>query len=229
MTKDQKEYILGQLDKMAEELEEISDVAKRAEVRGKYIELFIDLCTVSNTQPDIVHEEELVEDEVIEDDVLEEDVEEPESVTAETEAIIEEEIQHRGQVVQEVKSNIHNSDEIFEDAEVVREVENENGETVDITTIYNELIEGGLDSETADSIGLFLTEQDCIETYNGKFGYMEHGLPRAYAAYLGKALTEEQLIAYIIDFSNLDLGAVKSSTDFIDDANAEALFDFVCQ
>lgn len=223
MTKDQKEYILSQLDKMAEELEEISDVAKRAEVRGKYIELFIDLCTVSNTPSEVVHEEELVEDEVVEEDVLEEDVEEPESVTAETEAVIEEEIQ------QEVENNVHNSDEIFEDAEVVREVENENGEVVDITTIYNELIEGGLDSETADSIGLFLTEQDCIETYNGKFGYMEHGLPRAYAAYLGKALTEEQLIAYIIDFSNLDLGAVKASTDFIDDANAEALFDFVCQ
>ena len=226
MTKDQKEYILSQLDKMAEELEEISDVAKRAEVRGKYIELFIDLCTVSNTPSKIVHEEELVEDEVIEEDVLEEDVEEPKSVTAETEAVIEEEIQ---QEVEEEVNNVHNSDEIFEDAEVVREVENENGETVDITTIYNELIDGGLDSETADSIGLFLTEQDCIETYNGKFGYMEHGLPRAYAAYLGKALTEEQLIAYIIDFSNLDLGAVKASTDFIDDANAEALFDFVCQ
>lgn len=223
MTKDQKDYILSQLDKMAEELEEISDVAKRAEVRGKYIELFIDLCTVSNTPSEVMHEEELVEDEVVEEDVLEEDVEEPESVTAETEAVIEEEIQ------QEVENNVHNSDEIFEDAEVVREVENENGEVVDITTIYNELIEGGLDSETADSIGLFLTEQDCIETYNGKFGYMEHGLPRAYAAYLGKALTEEQLIAYIIDFSNLDLGAVKASTDFIDDANAEALFDFVCQ
>lgn len=214
MTKNQKDYIVSQLDKMAEELESVEDVAKRAELRGKYIEIFIDMCTVSNMSAGVVHEEELVEEEVEESIV--EDVEEPKSVTAETEAIVEEE-----------SANVKDADEIFEDAEVVRTVLDDNDEEVDITDAYNELINEGLDENTADSIGLFLTENECLEAYKEKFNYMNPGLPRAYAACMATVLTEQQLIAYIVDFSNLEINAVEHSTDFIDDANAEALFDFI--
>lgn len=214
MTKNQKDYIVSQLDKMAEELESVEDVAKRAELRGKYIEIFIDMCTVSNMSAGVVHEEELVEEEVEESIV--EDVEEPKSVTAETEAIVEEE-----------SANVKDADEIFEDAEVVRTVLDDNDEEVDITDAYNELINERLDENTADSIGLFLTENECLEAYKEKFNYMNPGLPRAYAACMATVLTEQQLIAYIVDFSNLEINAVEHSTDFIDDANAEALFDFI--
>lgn len=214
MTKNQKDYIVSQLDKMAEELESVEDVAKRAELRGKYIEIFIDMCTVSNMSTGVVHEEELVEEEVEESIV--EDVEEPKSVTAETEAVVEEE-----------SVNVKDADEIFEDAEVVRTVLDDNDEEVDITDAYNELINEGLDENTADSIGLFLTENECLEAYKEKFNYMNPGLPRAYAACMATVLTEQQLIAYIVDFSNLEINAVEHSTDFIDDANAEALFDFI--
>lgn len=214
MTKNQKDYIVSQLDKMAEELESVEDVAKRAELRGKYIEIFIDMCTVSNMSAGVVHEEELVEEEVEESIV--EDVEEPESVAAETKAVVEEE-----------SANVKDADEIFEDAEVVRTVLDDNDEEVDITDAYNELINEGLDENTADSIGLFLTENECLEAYKEKFNYMNPGLPRAYAACMATVLTEQQLIAYIVDFSNLEINAVEHSTDFIDDANAEALFDFI--
>ncbi len=214
MTKNQKDYIVSQLDKMAEELESVEDIAKRAELRGKYIEIFIDMCTVSNMSAGVVHEEELVEEEVEESIV--EDVEEPESVAAETKAVVEEE-----------SANIKDADEIFEDAEVVRTVLDDNDEEVDITDAYNELINEGLDENTADSIGLFLTENECLEAYKEKFNYMNPGLPRAYAACMATVLTEQQLIAYIVDFSNLEINAVEHSTDFIDDANAEALFDFI--
>lgn len=214
MTKNQKDYIVSQLDKMAEELESVEDIAKRAELRGKYIEIFIDMCTVSNMSAGVVHEEELVEEEVEESIV--EDVEEPKSVTAETEAVVEEE-----------SVNVKDADEIFEDAEVVRTVLDDNDEEVDITDAYNELINEGLDENTADSIGLFLTENECLEAYKEKFNYMNPGLPRAYAACMATVLTEQQLIAYIVDFSNLEINAVEHSTDFIDDANAEALFDFI--
>lgn len=231
MNKDQRDYVLGQLDKMAEELESVSDVAKRAELRGKYIELFIDLCTVSNMSG-AVHEEQLVDDEepIVEDveeveevaeeeDVLEdaEVVEEPASVTAETEAVVEE----QGQV--------YESEDIFEDAEEVRIVLNDDEEEVDITEIYNKLVAEGLDSDSADSIGLFLTEQQAMKAYNEDYAYMAHGFPRAYAAYLGTAYTNDQLLAYILDFSGLDIGALKSPTEFIDDENAEAIFDFINQ
>ena len=217
MTKEQKDYIVSQLDKMAEELESVDDVAERANLRGKYIELFIDLCTIANTVISAPVEEDLIDEEPIQEDDV---IEEPESVTAETEAVLEE---------PEEKSNVKNADEIFEDAEVVRTVLNDDEEEVDITEAYNALINDGADSDTADAIGLFLTEYECLEAYMNKFNYMEHGNPRAYAAYMGTVLKEQQLIAYIVDFSNLEIDAVEHSTDFINDANAEALFDFVFQ
>ena len=227
MNKDQREYVLGQLDKMAEELESVSDVAKRAELRGMYIELFIDLCTVSNMSG-AVHEEQLVDDEPVEDAMEEEVfedadevVEEPESVTAETEAVVEEPV--------EEESKVYDSEDIFEDAEEVRVVLNDDEEEVDITEIYNKLVAEGLDSDSADSIGLFLTEQQAMDAYNNDYAYMAHGFPRAYAAYLGTAYTNDQLLAYILDFSGLDIGALKSPTEFIDDENAEAIFDFINQ
>ena len=202
MNKKQHEYIISQLDKMQEELESVKDAAKRAELRGKYIELFIDLSTISNIQLEVDDEEP------------EEVVEEPESVTAETEAVVEEPKEEP-------------EEEGFDDAEVVRSVINEDGEEVDITDAFNALRKEGMDEDFSDSIGLFLTECEGLDAYMNKFSYMEHGIPRACAAQLAAILTEQQLQAYIIDFSGLDLGAIENSTDFIDDANAEELFDFI--
>lgn len=203
MNKKQHEYIISQLDKMQEELESVEDAAKRAELRGKYIELFIDLSTISNIQLEIDDEEP------------EEVVEEPESVTAETEAVVEE------------PKEEPEEEEGFDDAEVLRSVINEDGEEVDITDAFNALRKEGMDEDFSDSIGLFLTECEGLDAYMNKFKYMEHGIPRACAAQLAAILTEQQLQAYIIDFSGLEIGAIENSTDFIDDANAEELFDFI--
>ena len=203
MNKKQYDYIISQLDKMQRELESVEDAAKRAELRGKYIELFIDLSTISDIQLEVDDEEP-----------VEEVVEEPESVTAETEAVVEEPKEEP-------------EEEGFDDAEVVRSVINEDGEEVDITDAFDALIKDGMDEEFSDSIGLFLTECEGLDAYMNKFKYMEHGIPRACAAQLAAILTEQQLQAYIIDFSGLELGAIENSTDFIDDANAEELFDFI--
>ena len=203
MNKKQYDYIISQLDKMQRELESVTDAGTRATLRGKYIELFIDLSTISNIQPEIDDEEP------------EEIVEEPESVTAETEAVVEEPKEETEE------------EEGFDDAEVVRSVINEDGEEVDITDAFNALRKEGMDEDFSDSIGLFLTECEGLDAYMNKFKYMEHGIPRACAAQLAAILTEQQLQAYIIDFSGLELGAIESSTDFIDDANAEELFDFI--
>ena len=205
MNKKQHEYIISQLDKMQEELESVEDAAKRAELRGKYIELFIDLSTISDIQLEVDDEEP-----------VEEVAEEPESVTAETEAVVEEPPKEEPE-----------EEEGFDDAEVVRSVINEDGEEVDITDAFNALRKEGMDEDFSDSIGLFLTECEGLDAYMNKFKYMEHGIPRACAAQLAAILTEQQLQAYIIDFSGLELGAIESSTDFIDDANAEELFDFI--
>ena len=204
MNKKQYDYIIDQLDKMQRELESVTDAAKRAELRGKYIELFIDLSTISNIQLEVDDEEP-----------VEKIVEEPESVTAETEAVVEE------------PKEEPEEEEGFDDAEVLRSVINEDGEEVDITDAFNALRKEGMDEDFSDSIGLFLTECEGLDAYMNKFSYMEHGIPRACAAQLAAILTEQQLQAYIIDFSGLELGAIESSTDFIDDANAEELFDFI--
>lgn len=205
MNKKQYDYIIDQLDKMQRELESVTDAATRATLRGKYIELFIDLSTISNIQLE-------VDDEEPEEEI----VEEPESVTAETEAVVEEPPKEEPE-----------EEEGFDDAEVVRSVINEDGEEVDITDAFNALRKEGMDEDFSDSIGLFLTECEGLDAYMNKFNYMEHGIPRACAAQLAAILTEQQLQAYIIDFSGLEIGAIESSTDFIDDANAEELFDFI--
>ena len=204
MNKKQYDYIIDQLDKMQRELESVTDAATRATLRGKYIELFIDLSTISNIQLEVDDEEP------------EEVVEEPESVTAETEAVVEEPPKEEPE-----------EEEGFDDAEVVRSVINEDGEEVDITDAFNALRKEGMDEDFSDSIGLFLTECEGLDAYMNKFKYMEHGIPRACAAQLAAILTEQQLQAYIIDFSGLEIGAIENSTDFIDDANAEELFDFI--
>ena len=203
MNKKQYDYIIDQLDKMQRELESVTDAATRATLRGKDIELFIDVSTISNIQLEVDDEEP-----------VEEVAEEPESVTAETEAVVE-----------EPKEEVE--EEGFDDAEVIRSVINEDGEEVDITDAFNALRKEGMDEDFSDSIGLFLTECEGLDAYMNKFSYMEHGIPRACAAQLAAILTEQQLQAYIIDFSGLDLGAIENSTDFIDDANAEELFDFI--
>ena len=115
MNKKQYDYIIDQLDKMQRELESVTDAATRATLRGKYIELFIDLSTISNIQLEVDDEEP-----------VEEVAEEPESVTAETEAVVEEPKEEP-------------EEEGFDDAEVIRSVINEDGEEVDITDAFNAL------------------------------------------------------------------------------------------
>ena len=231
MNKEQLEYVKQQLDIMAEEVEAIKDVADRAEVRGQYIQLFIDMCAVSNqagavcVNPsdallnDKAKVQEPVEEELVEEEVLEEEeevVEEPPHVTAETEAVLPE---------QEEEEALEEEDPLG-DAEIVKVVLNDDDEEVDITEIYSVLIKDGVAEEDAEMVGLFVTEYDSVEAYINRFNYMQHGLGRAYAAYLATSLEDADLIAHIENFSSVK---VASPEEFIDDENAEALFDFICQ
>ena len=231
MNKEQLEYVKQQLDIMAEEVEAIKDVADRAEVRGQYIQLFIDMCAVSNqagavcVNPsdallnDKAKVQEPVEEELVEEEVLEEEeevVEEPPHVTAETEAVLPE---------QEEEEALEEEDPLG-DAEIVKVVLNDDDEEVDITEIYSVLIKDGVAEEDAEMVGLFVTEYDSVEAYVNRFNYMKHGLGRAYAAYLATSLEDTDLIAHIENFSSVK---VASPEEFIDDENAEALFDFICQ
>lgn len=231
MNKEQLEYVKQQLDIMAEEVEAIKDVADRAEVRGQYIQLFIDMCAVSNqagavcVNPsdallnDKAKVQEPVEEELVEEEVLEEEeevVEEPPHVTAETEAVLPE---------QEEEEALEEEDPLG-DAEIVKVVLNDDDEEVDITEIYSVLIKDGVAEEDAEMVGLFVTEYDSVDAYVNRFNYMQHGLGRAYAAYLATSLEDADLIAHIENFSSVK---VASPEEFIDDENAEALFDFICQ
>lgn len=228
MNKKQLEYVKEQLDIMAEEIEAIKDVADRAEIRGQYIQLFIDMCAVSNNV-DVAHENPsdalvndkakpepvVVEEELVDEDSIEEEVvEEPEHVTAETEAVLP---QEEEEALEE---------DPLADAEIVKVVLNDDDEEVDITPMYTRLINAGIAEEDAEMIGLFVIEYDALDAYEQRFDYMKHSLARAYAAYLATALEDADLIAHIENFSSVK---VASPEEFIDDENAEALFDFICQ
>ena len=227
MNKQQLEYVKEQLDMMYEELEAIKDVAKKAEVRGQYIQLFIDMCAVSNPTGAVYENpsDALVNDKAkVQEPVEEEVVEEEEEVLEEEQEVVEEVVEE--EPVQEEEDALEEDDDPLGDAEIVKVVLNDDDEEVDITPIYTRLIHAKVPEEDAEMIGLFVMEYDALDAYVGRFDYMKHSLARAYAAYLATSLEDADLIAHIENFSSVK---VASPEEFIDDENAEALFDFICQ
>ena len=224
MNKQQLEYVKEQLDMMYEELEAIKDVAKKAEVRGQYIQLFIDMCAVSNPAGAVYENpsDALVNDKAKVQEPVEEVVEE-EEVLEEEQEVVEEVVEE--EPVQE-EDALEEDDDPLGDAEIVKVVLNDDDEEVDITPIYTRLIHAKVPEEDAEMIGLFVMEYDALDAYVGRFDYMKHSLARAYAAYLATSLEDADLIAHIENFSSVK---VASPEEFIDDENAEALFDFICQ
>lgn len=225
MNKQQLEYVKEQLDMMYEELEAIKDVAKKAEVRGQYIQLFIDMCAVSNPTGAVYENpsDALVNDKAKVQEPVEEVVEEEEEVLEEEQEVVEEVVEEES--VQE-EDALEEDDDPLGDAEIVKVVLNDDDEEVDITPIYTRLIHAKVPEEDAEMIGLFVMEYDALDAYVGRFDYMKHSLARAYAAYLATSLEDADLIAHIENFSSVK---VASPEEFIDDENAEALFDFICQ
>lgn len=228
MNKQQLEYVKEQLDMMYEELEAIKDVAKKAEVRGQYIQLFIDMCAVSNPAGAVYENpsDALVNDKakVVQEPVEEVVEEEEEVLEEEQEEVVEEVVEE--EPVQEEEDVLEEDDDPLGDAEIVKVVLNDDDEEVDITPIYTRLIHAKVPEEDAEMIGLFVMEYDALDAYVGRFDYMKHSLARAYAAYLATSLEDADLIAHIENFSSVK---VASPEEFIDDENAEALFDFICQ
>lgn len=228
MNKQQLEYVKEQLDMMYEELEAIKDVAKKAEVRGQYIQLFIDMCAVSNPAGAVYENpsDALVNDKVkVVQEPVEEVVEEEEEVLEEEQEEVVEEVVEE-EPVQEEEDALEEDDDPLGDAEIVKVVLNDDDEEVDITPIYTRLVHAKVPEEDAEMIGLFVMEYDALDAYVGRFDYMKHSLARAYAAYLATSLEDADLIAHIENFSSVK---VASPEEFIDDENAEALFDFICQ
>ena len=228
MNKQQLEYVKEQLDMMYEELEAIKDVAKKAEVRGQYIQLFIDMCAVSNqagavcvNPSDALLNDKAKVQEPVEEEVVEE---EEEVLEEEQEEVVEEVVEE--EPVQEEEDALEEDDDPLGDAEIVKVVLNDDDEEVDITPIYTRLMHAKVPEEDAEMIGLFVMEYDALDAYVGRFDYMKHSLARAYAAYLATSLEDADLIAHIENFSSVK---VASPEEFIDDENAEALFDFICQ
>lgn len=214
MIKDVYDHLVGQLDIMSEELNSVEDIAKRAELRGQYINLFIslDAATTVTDVPVFENKPESLDDsnaKVIDESVLEEDIEEeiqdatPPEVTAETEAVL---------------------GDPLADAEEVFVVKNEEGEDVDITEAMGLLKDSDLSQEEKESIALYITECACLLQYE-EFKHMKHGNDRACIAAALASLGLEELTNYVVELTN-----VPKDTDiisFIDDENAETIFNFI--
>lgn len=215
MKKELYDFLADQLDKMGEELESVKDVAKKAELRSRYIGLFIQLdgAVTTNVGSASFDEgpESLEDDSAKESNDVEMEVDfTPKETTAETEAVLPE---------------VEDEDEDpLEDAEEVCIVTNEEGEEVDITEAMTALKDSELDTEDKESIALYLTECACVLQYN-EFSTLQHGNDRACMAATLANLGVEDLTTYVLDFSGLE--KIDDVFEFITDENAEAIFNFI--
>lgn len=214
MKKELYDFLTEQLDTMGEELESVKDVAKKAELRSRYIGLFIQLDGAATTNVGSASFDEGPES--LEDGAAKEsnDVEmeidfTPKETTAETEAVLPE---------------VEEEEDPLQDAEEVCIVTNEDGEEIDITEAMAVLKDAKLDQEEKETIALYLTECACTLQYN-EFPMLKHGNDRACMAAALASLGVEDLTTYVLDFSGLE--KIDDVFEFITDENAEAIFNFI--
>lgn len=197
-----------QLNIAEKEISEIKKVESRVEARMEYIKALIALeetgfqqtTTYDDLDDTNAKENDSIEEDI--DDDLEPEATEPESVTSETDSVVEDPL---------------------EDAEEVMIVENEDGEEVDITQAYNMLKNSGLDEETILTIGLYLTEYNCVLQYN-EFENLEHSYERAYMAYALGDLGLEELNKKVLEFTGLKKGDVFK---IVNNEIAEEVYNFI--
>lgn len=197
-----------QLNIAEKEISEIKKVENRVEARMEYIKALIALeetgfqqtTTYDDLDDTNAKENDSIEEDI--DDDLEPEATEPESVTSETDSVVEDPL---------------------EDAEEVMIVENEDGEEVDITQAYNMLKNSGLDEETILTIGLYLTEYNCVLQYN-EFENLEHSYERAYMAYALGDLGLEELNKKVLEFTGLKKGDVFK---IVNNEIAEEVYNFI--
>ena len=230
MKKENIKMINSQMKTLAKEIEGILDIAERAQVRAKYIELLFDI-SVSGA---------------LEDsgcscggncgkEAIKEDLPKPESETVEEEQEVEpveddaldesEEVEQAKQP--EEDDPLNDSEEVEQDTTEDEKLlyETEDGDILDVTEIYNKVTDVE-DPETRLQVAGYITEYDeCIEEYNS-LSMLTSSVSKIYLAYCIKYYGLDNINECV---ARLTENQITDLFEYINDNNVDGFTQYVDQ
>ena len=230
MKKENIKMINNQMKTLAKEIEGILDIAERAQVRAKYIELLFDI-SVSGA---------------LEDsgcscggncgkEAIKEDLPKPESETVEEEQEVEpveddaldesEEVEQAKQP--EEDDPLNDSEEVEQDTAEDEKLlyETEDGDILDVTEIYNKVTDVE-DPETRLQVAGYITEYDeCIEEYNS-LSMLTSSVSKIYLAYCIKYYGLDNINECV---ARLTENQITDLFEYINDNNVDGFTQYVDQ
>ena len=230
MKKENIKMINSQMKTLAKEIEGILDIAERAQVRAKYIELLFDIsvsgaleesgcscggnCGKEAIKEDLPKpESELVEEEQevepAEDDALDE--------SEEVEQIKQPEEDDPLNDSEEVEQNTTGEEKLL--------YETEDGDILDVTEIYNKVTDVE-DPETRLQVAGYITEYDeCIEEYNS-LSMLTSSVSKIYLAYCIKYYGLDNINECV---ARLTENQITDLFEYINDNNVDGFTQYVDQ
>ena len=230
MKKENIKMINNQMKTLAKEIEGILDIAERAQVRAKYIELLFDI-SVSGA---------------LEDsgcscggncgkEAIKEDLPKPESETVEEEQEVEpveDDALDESEEVEQAKQP--EEDDPLNDSEEVEQntagdekllYETEDGDILDVTEIYNKVTDVE-DPETRLQVAGYITEYDeCIEEYNN-LSMLTSSVSKIYLAYCIKYYGLDNINECV---ARLTENQITDLFEYINDNNVDGFTQYVDQ
>ena len=230
MKKENIKMINSQMKTLAKEIEGILDIAERAQVRAKYIELLFDI-SVSGA---------------LEDsgcscggncgkEAIKEDLPKSESETVEEEQEVEpveDDALDESEEVEQVKQPeeddpLNDSEEVEQDTAGDKKLlyETEDGDILDVTEIYNKVTDVE-DPETRLQVAGYITEYDeCIEEYNS-LSMLTSSVSKIYLAYCIKYYGLDNINECV---ARLTENQITDLFEYINDNNVDGFTQYVDQ
>ena len=230
MKKENIKMINSQMKTLAKEIEGILDIAERAQVRAKYIELLFDI-SVSGA---------------LEDsgcscggncgkEAIKEDLPKPESETVEEEQEVEpveDDALDESEEVEQAKQPkeddpLNDSEEVEQDTVGNEKLlyETEDGDILDVTEVYNKVTDVE-DPETRLQVAGYITEYDeCIEEYNS-LSMLTSSVSKIYLAYCIKYYGLDNINECV---ARLTENQITDLFEYINDNNVDGFTQYVDQ
>ena len=227
MKRENIKMINSQMKTLAKEIEGILDIAERAQVRAKYIELLFDI-SVSGA---------------LEDsgcscggncgkETIKEDLPKPEPETVEEEQEVEDDALDESEEVEQVKQPeeddpLNDSEEVEQDTAGDKKLlyETEDGDILDVTEIYNKVTDVE-DPETRLQVAGYITEYDeCIEEYNS-LSMLTSSVSKIYLAYCIKYYGLDNINECV---ARLTENQITDLFEYINDNNVDGFTQYVDQ
>ena len=230
MKKENIKMINNQMKTLAKEIEGILDIAERAQVRAKYIELLFDI-SVSGA----------LEDSGCSSggncgkEAIKEDLPKPESETVKEEQEVEpveDDALDESEEVEQVKQPeeddpLNDSEEVEQDTagEETLLYETEDGDILDVTEVYNKVTDVE-DPETRLQVAGYITEYDeCIEEYNS-LSMLTSSVSKIYLAYCIKYYGLDNINECV---ARLTENQITDLFEYINDNNVDGFTQYVDQ